>query len=125
MCTVIRKASGLKSIKDFKVGYSPERINPGDKINTFTNITKIVSGIDNSALDEISKIYSTVVKAGIFKASSIKVAESAKVVENSQRDINIAFMNELSQIFNLMDINTNEVIEAMNTKWNALGFILD
>ncbi|WP_257184008.1 nucleotide sugar dehydrogenase [Staphylococcus hominis] len=119
---LLEKASGLKSIKDFKVGYSPERINPGDKINTFTNITKIVSGIDNSALDEISKIYSTVVKAGIFKASSIKVAESAKVVENSQRDINIAFMNELSQIFNLMDINTNEVIEAMNTKWNALGF---
>lgn len=119
---LLEKVSGLKSIKDFKVGYSPERINPGDKVNTFTNITKIVSGIDDSALEEISETYSTVVNAGIFKASSIKVAESAKVVENSQRDINIAFMNELSQVFNLMDINTNEVIEAMNTKWNALGF---
>ena len=119
---LIETISGLKSPTDFKVGYSPERINPGDKKNTVENIVKIVSGIDAESLDVISEVYSKVIKAGIHRASSIKVAESAKVVENSQRDINIAFMNELSQVFNLMDINTNEVIEAMNTKWNALGF---
>lgn len=119
---LIETISGLNSPTDFKVGYSPERINPGDKKNTVENIVKIVSGIDGESLDVISEVYSKVIKAGIHRASSIKVAESAKVVENSQRDINIAFMNELSQVFNLMDINTNEVIEAMNTKWNALGF---
>ena len=119
---LIETISGLNSPTDFKVGYSPERINPGDKENTVENIVKIVSGIDAESLNVISEVYSKVIKAGIHRASSIKVAESAKVVENSQRDINIAFMNELSQVFNLMDINTNEVIEAMNTKWNALGF---
>ncbi|PTE75044.1 nucleotide sugar dehydrogenase, partial [Staphylococcus gallinarum] len=119
---LIENISGLKCGTNFKVGYSPERINPGDKKNTVENIVKIVSGIDEESLSMIAKIYGTVIKAGIHKASSIKVAESAKVVENSQRDINIAFMNELSQVFSLMGINTFEVIEAMNTKWNALGF---
>ncbi|MEB7755029.1 nucleotide sugar dehydrogenase [Staphylococcus xylosus] len=119
---LIEEISSLKSPNDFKVGYSPERINPGDKKNTVENIVKIVSGIDGDALEEIASVYDKVIKVGTHKASSIKVAESAKVVENSQRDINIAFMNELSQVFNLMDINTFEVIEAMNTKWNALGF---
>lgn len=119
---LLEQASGLKSPNQFKVGYSPERINPGDQQNTIENIIKIVSGIDQEALEVISNIYGKVIKAGIHKASTIKVAESAKVVENSQRDINIAFMNELSQVFNLMDVNTHEVIEAMNTKWNALGF---
>ncbi|WP_159316471.1 nucleotide sugar dehydrogenase [Mammaliicoccus sciuri] len=114
--------SGLKCIKDYKVGYSPERINPGDKKNTVENIVKIVSGIDNEALNIISEVYGKIINAGIYKASNIKVAESAKVIENSQRDINIAFMNEISQVFDLMEINTFEVIEAMNTKWNALGF---
>lgn len=119
---LLEKASGLKCPQDFKIGYSPERINPGDKKNTVENIVKIVSGIDEEALKVISMVYGKVIKAGIHEASSIKVAESAKVVENSQRDINIAFMNELSQVFDLMHINTNEVIDAMNTKWNALGF---
>lgn len=114
--------SGLKCIKDYKVGYSPERINPGDKKNTVENIVKIVSGIDKEALNIISEVYGKIINAGIYKASNIKVAESAKVIENSQRDINIAFMNEISQVFDLMEINTFEVIEAMNTKWNALGF---
>ncbi|WP_210125275.1 nucleotide sugar dehydrogenase [Staphylococcus sp. GDY8P85P] len=119
---LLEKVSGLKGIEEFKVGYSPERINPGDKKNTVKNIVKIVSGIDEEALETISTIYGAVIEAGIHKAPSIKVAESAKVVENSQRDINIAFMNELSQVFNRMNINTFDVIEAMNTKWNALGF---
>ncbi|WP_105993033.1 nucleotide sugar dehydrogenase [Staphylococcus simulans] len=119
---LLEDISGLNVIEDFKVGYSPERINPGDKKNTVENIIKIVSGIDDESLNVIADIYGKVIKAGIHKASTIKVAESAKVVENSQRDINIAFMNELSQVFNLMGINTHEVIEAMNTKWNALGF---
>lgn len=119
---LLEEISGLEVINDFKVGYSPERINPGDKKNTVENIIKIVSGIDKESLDVIAEIYGKVIKAGIHKASNIKVAESAKVVENSQRDINIAFMNELSQVFNLMGINTHEVIDAMNTKWNALGF---
>ncbi|MGE7127661.1 nucleotide sugar dehydrogenase [Staphylococcus hominis] len=119
---LLEKASGLKCPQDFKIGYSPERINPGDKKNTVENIVKIVSGIDEEALKVISMVYGKVIKAGIHEASSIKVAESAKVVENSQRDINFAFMNELSQVFDLMHINTNEVIDAMNTKWNALGF---
>src|SRR5690606_27734924 len=107
---------------DFKVGYSPERINPGDKVHTLENIVKIVSGMDSESLEVISKIYELIIKAGIHKASTIKVAEAAKVVENSQRDINIAFMNELAMVFDRMDINTKDVIEAMNTKWNALGF---
>ena len=119
---ILSSISNLKSEIDFKVGYSPERINPGDKKNTVESIIKIVSGNDDEALEIISSVYSKVIKAGIHKASSIKVAESAKVVENAQRDINIAFMNEIAQVFNLMDINTNEVLEAMNTKWNALNF---
>ncbi|HDI6749088.1 TPA: nucleotide sugar dehydrogenase [Staphylococcus aureus] len=119
---LLEQQSGLKGIEEFKVGYSPERINPGDKKNTVKNIVKIVSGIDEEALEIISNTYGAVIEAGIHKAPNIKVAESAKVVENSQRDINIAFMNELSQVFNRMNINTFDVIDAMNTKWNALGF---
>lgn len=119
---IIEKESGLKCGKDFKVGYSPERINPGDKVHTLDKIVKIVSGIDNEALEEIAKVYELVVEVGVHRVSSIKVAEAAKVVENSQRDINIAFMNELAMVFDRMSIDTNEVIEAMNTKWNALRF---
>lgn len=119
---ILEKESGLKCGTDFKVGYSPERINPGDKVNTLEKITKIVSGIDKESLEEIAKIYELVIEAGVHKATSIKVAEAAKVVENSQRDINIAFMNELAMVFDRMNIDTNEVIEAMNTKWNALRF---
>ncbi|WLR49049.1 nucleotide sugar dehydrogenase [Halobacillus litoralis] len=119
---ILEKESGLKCGIDFKVGYSPERINPGDKVHTLDSIIKIVSGVDSESLDEISKVYELVIEAGIHKASSIKVAEAAKVVENSQRDINIAFMNELAMVFDRMDINTNDVVAAMNTKWNALGF---
>lgn len=119
---ILEEASGLKCGVDFKIGYSPERINPGDKVHRLENITKIVSGMDKDSLEEISKVYEIVIKAGVHKASSIKVAEAAKVVENSQRDINIAFMNELALIFDKMNIDTKEVVEAMNTKWNALGF---
>ena len=119
---ILEKESGLKCSTDFKVGYSPERINPGDKVNTLEKIIKIVSGIDEESLEDIAKTYELVIEAGVHKASSIKVAEAAKVVENSQRDINIAFMNELAMIFNRMDIDTNDVIKAMNTKWNALNF---
>lgn len=119
---LLEEISKLKIKKDFKVGYSPERINPGDKKNTVKKIIKIVSGIDEESLELISDVYGEAIPAGVHKAPNIKVAESAKVVENSQRDINIAFMNELSQVFDLMDINTNDVIDAMNTKWNALGF---
>jgi len=119
---ILEKESGLKCGIDFKVGYSPERINPGDKIHRLENIVKIVSGIDEDSLDEIAKVYEIVIDVGVHKASSIKVAEAAKVVENSQRDINIAFMNELAMVFDRMGIDTKEVIEAMNTKWNALGF---
>lgn len=119
---ILEKESGLKCGVDFKVGYSPERINPGDKIHRLENIQKIVSGIDEEALNEIAKVYEIVIKAGVHRAGSIKVAEAAKVVENSQRDINIAFMNELAMVFDRMGIDTNEVIDAMNTKWNALGF---
>lgn len=119
---ILEKESGLKCGVDFKVGYSPERINPGDKVHKLENIVKIVSGIDDETLEEISKIYELIIEAGIHKASSIKVAEAAKVVENSQRDINIAFMNELAMVFERMGINTNDVIKAMNTKWNALKF---
>ncbi|OLS41098.1 nucleotide sugar dehydrogenase [Bacillus sp. MRMR6] len=119
---ILERESGLKCGLDFKIGYSPERINPGDKINTLENIKKIVSGIDLESLDNIAKVYEIVIIAGVFKAQSIKVAEAAKVVENSQRDINIAFMNELAMVFDKMDIDTKDVINAMNTKWNALKF---
>lgn len=119
---ILEKESGLKCGVDFKVGYSPERINPGDKVHTLENIIKVVSGCDDEALEHIAKVYELVVEAGVHKASSIKVAESAKVIENSQRDINIAFMNELAKIFNLLDINTQEVLEAAGTKWNFLPF---
>lgn len=119
---ILEKASGLKCGIDFKVGYSPERINPGDKIHRLETIVKIVSGMDIEALDIIAKVYELVVHAGVHKASSIKVAEAAKVIENSQRDINIAFMNELSIIFHKMNIDTKEVLEAAGTKWNFLKF---
>ena len=119
---ILEAQSGLKVGVDFKVGYSPERINPGDKVHTLENIVKIVSGFDEESLNEIARVYELVVEAGVHKASSIKVAEAAKVIENSQGDINIAFMNELSKIFGLMDINTNEVLEAAGTKWNFLNF---
>ncbi|MCI9138222.1 MAG: nucleotide sugar dehydrogenase [Lachnospiraceae bacterium] len=119
---ILEEESGLKCGADFKVGYSPERINPGDKVHRLDNITKIVSGMDEEVLEEIAKLYELVVKVGVHKAGSIKVAEAAKVVENSQRDINIAFINELAMAFDKMGIDTKEVIEAMNTKWNALGF---
>lgn len=119
---ILEKESGLKCGRDFKVGYSPERINPGDKVNTLEKIIKIVSGIDEESLEEIAKLYELVIEAGVHRASSIKVAEAAKVVENSQRDINIAFMNELAMVFDRMGIDTKEVVDAMNTKWNALRF---
>ncbi|MBR5375796.1 MAG: nucleotide sugar dehydrogenase [Lachnospiraceae bacterium] len=119
---ILEEESGLKCGVDFKVGYSPERINPGDKVHRLENIKKIVSGMDEESLDIIAKVYETVIKAGVHRAGSIKVAEAAKVVENSQRDINIAFINELAMAFDRMGIDTTEVIEAMNTKWNALGF---
>lgn len=119
---ILEKESGLKCGVDFKVGYSPERINPGDKVHTLEKIIKIVSGIDNESLEEIAKVYELVIEVGVHKAKSIKVAEAAKVVENSQRDINIAFMNELAMVFDRMGIDTKDVIEAMNTKWNALKF---
>lgn len=119
---ILEKESGLKCGIDFKVGYSPERINPGDKVHTLEKIVKIVSGIDDESLEVIASIYELIIEAGVHRASSIKVAEAAKVVENSQRDINIAFMNELAMVFDRMGVDTNEVIEAMNTKWNALKF---
>ena len=119
---ILEKTSGLVCGIDFKVGYSPERINPGDKVHRLENIKKIVSGMDEESLEIIAKVYALVVEAGVYRASAIKVAEAAKVVENSQRDINIAFMNELALVFDKMGIDTREVIEAMNTKWNALKF---
>jgi UDP-N-acetyl-D-galactosamine dehydrogenase len=119
---ILEKESGLKFKKDFKVGYSPERINPGDKEHTLTKILKIVSGCDEESLDVIAAIYGSIVKAGIHRAPSIKVAESAKIIENTQRDLNIALMNELSIIFNKMNINTYDVLEAAGTKWNFLKF---
>lgn len=119
---IMEELSGLKFIEDFKVGFSPERINPGDKEHTITSITKVVSGCDAESLDNIAKTYELVVKAGVHRASSIKVAESAKIIENTQRDVNIALMNELSIIFNRMGINTYEVLEAAGTKWNFLKF---
>lgn len=120
---VLEEISGLKFGEDFKVGYSPERINPGDKEHNITNITKVVSGCDEESLDEIAKVYEVVVKAGVFRAASIKVAEAAKIIENTQRDVNIALMNELSIIFNKMKINTFDVLEASGTKWNFLRFM--
>lgn len=119
---ILERESGLKCGVDFKVGYSPERINPGDKLHRLENIIKIVSGMDEETLDTVAKVYELVVDAGVFKAESIKVAEAAKVIENSQRDINIAFMNELSIIFNKMNIDTKAVLEAAGTKWNFLKF---
>ncbi|TLQ39883.1 nucleotide sugar dehydrogenase [Ruoffia tabacinasalis] len=119
---ILEEESGLKSGVDFKVGYSPERINPGDKVHRLETIVKVVSGMDEESLDIIAKVYELVVDAGVYKASTIKVAEAAKVIENSQRDINIAFMNELSIIFNEMGIDTKEVLEAAGTKWNFLNF---
>ena len=119
---ILEKHSGLECGKDFKVGYSPERINPGDKVNRLENIKKLVSGCDEDALEVIAKIYSRIIKAGVVKTRSIKVAEAAKIIENSQRDVNIAFMNELAIIFNKMGINTQEVINAASTKWNFLKF---
>ena len=119
---IIENESGLKCGRDFKVGYSPERINPGDKVNTLEKIIKIVSGIDGESLEGIAKVYELIIEAGVHRASSIKIAEAAKVVENSQRDINIAFMNELAMVFDRMGIDTKEIIDAMNTKWNALKF---
>ena len=119
---IIEKISGLKNVVDFKLGYSPERINPGDKKHTLSSIIKVVSGCDQESLETISKVYELVVKAGVHKASSIKVAEAAKIIENTQRDLNIALMNELSIIFDKMNINTYEVLEAAGTKWNFLKF---
>lgn len=119
---ILEKQSGLKCGIDFKVGYSPERINPGDKVHRLENIHKIVSGIDAESLTEIKAVYDLVIKVGTYPVSNIRTAEAVKVVENSQRDINIAFMNELAMVFDRMDIDTNEVVDGMNTKWNALGF---
>ena len=119
---VLEKISGLKFNIDFKVGYSPERINPGDKVNTLASIIKVSSGSDEESAEEIAKTYELVVKAGVHRASSIKVAEAAKIIENTQRDVNIALINELSMIFNIMNINTYDVLEAAGTKWNFLNF---
>lgn len=119
---VLEKESGLKFVEDFKVGYSPERINPGDKEHTITKITKVVSGCDDESLDVVAKVYEIVVEAGVHKAPTIKVAEAAKIIENTQRDLNIALMNELSKIFDKMGINTFDVLEAAGTKWNFLKF---
>ena len=119
---ILEKESGLTCGVDFKVGYSPERINPGDKVHRLETITKIVSGMDEETLDVVAKVYELVVEAGVYRAESIKVAEAAKVIENSQRDINIAFMNELSIIFNKMGIDTQAVLKAAGTKWNFLNF---
>ena len=119
---IIEKESGLKCGVDWKIGYSPERINPGDRVHTLTNIQKVVSGMDEESANEIKKVYDIVIKAGTFPVSNIKTAEAVKVVENSQRDINIAFMNEIAIICDKLNIDTNEVLAGMDTKWNALGF---
>ncbi len=119
---ILEKESGLKCGVDFKIGYSPERINPGDKVHRLENIHKIVSGCDDEALKEIKNVYDIVIEVGTYPVSNMRTAEAVKVVENSQRDINIAFMNELAMVFDRMDIDTNEVVDGMNTKWNALGF---
>lgn len=119
---ILEQSSNMECGKDFYVGYSPERINPGDKVHKLSNIIKVVSGINEEVTNNIAELYELVIDAGVHKVSNIKTAEATKVIENSQRDINIAFMNEVSKVFNRMDINTFEVVEAMNTKWNALGF---
>ncbi|MBR7019903.1 MAG: nucleotide sugar dehydrogenase [Lachnospiraceae bacterium] len=119
---ILEKQSGLKCGVDFKIGYSPERINPGDKVHRLENIHKIVSGIDEESLQIIKSVYDLVIEVGTHPVSNLRTAEAVKVVENSQRDINIAFMNELAMVFDRMDIDTNEVVDGMNTKWNALGF---
>ncbi len=119
---ILEKESGMKCGVDFKIGYSPERINPGDKVHRLENIRKIVSGMDAESLTEIKAVYDLVIEVGTHPVSNIRTAEAVKVVENSQRDINIAFMNELAMVFDRMDIDTNEVVDGMNTKWNALGF---
>lgn len=119
---ILEEVSGLKAGVDFKVGYSPERINPGDKVHRLENIRKIVSGMDAETLEQVKLVYDLVIEVGTYPVSSIKTAEAVKVVENSQRDINIAFMNELAMVFDRMGIDTNEVVDGMNTKWNALGF---
>lgn len=119
---ILERESGLKCGVDFKVGYSPERINPGDKLHRLENIHKIVSGMDEESLTEIKAVYDLVIEVGTYPVSNIRTAEAVKVVENSQRDVNIAFMNELAMVFDRMDIDTNEVVDGMNTKWNALGF---
>jgi UDP-N-acetyl-D-galactosamine dehydrogenase len=119
---ILEEQSGLKCGIDFKIGYSPERINPGDKVHRLENIRKIVSGCDDEALAEIKSIYDMVIEVGTYPVSNIRTAEAIKVVENSQRDINIAFMNELAMVFDRMGVDTNEVVDGMNTKWNALGF---
>ena len=119
---ILERESGLKCGVDFKIGYSPERINPGDKVHRLENIRKIVSGIDAESLEEIKNVYDIVIEVGTYPVSNIRTAEAVKVVENSQRDINIAFMNELAMVFDRMNIDTNEVVSGMNTKWNALGF---
>ncbi len=120
---ILERISGLKAVEDFKIGYSPERINPGDKLHTVDKITKVVSGCDEESLEEIAKVYGHIITAGIHKAATIKVAEAAKVIENAQRDINIAFVNELAMIFSKMGINTHDVLEAAGTKWNFLRFV--
>jgi len=119
---ILERESGLQCGVHFKIGYSPERINPGDKVHRLENIKKIVSGMDEESLEEIKKVYDLIIKVGTYPVSTIKTAEAIKVVENSQRDINIAFMNELAMVFDRMGIDTSEVIDGMNTKWNALGF---
>lgn len=119
---ILEKESGLVCGRDFKIGYSPERINPGDKVHRLSTIRKIVSGMDEESLDIIAQVYEAIIEAGVYRAENILVAEAAKVAENSQRDINIAFMNELAMAFDKMGIDTQAVVQAMNTKWNALGF---
>ena len=119
---IIEKASGLKCGRDWKIGYSPERINPGDRVHTLTSIQKVVSGMDEESAVQIKKVYDIIIKAGTFPVSNIKTAEAVKVIENSQRDINIAFMNEVAMICDKLHIDTDEVLQGMNTKWNALGF---
>lgn len=119
---ILERESGFKCGEDFKIGYSPERINPGDKVHRLENIHKIVSGCDAESLEEIKNVYDIVIEVGTHSVSNMRTAEAIKVVENSQRDINIAFMNELAMVFDRMDIDTNEVVDGMNTKWNALGF---
>ena len=119
---ILEEESGLRCGVDFKIGYSPERINPGDKIHRLENIRKIVSGCDKESLEVIKNVYDIVIEVGTYPVSNLRTAEAIKVVENSQRDINIAFMNELAMVFDRMDIDTNEVVDGMNTKWNALGF---